>query len=70
MTHKRETAQKTAELSAAFLLLNDKGRDSALTILRTLDFAQSVMSTKAGGGRCAGRTLIEAFSCKSPQKDV
>ena len=44
MTYEKETAKRIAELNALFLTLNDKGQDGALTILRSLEFAQSVMS--------------------------
>lgn len=43
MTHCKEDAQKIAELNSAFMTLSDKGKDSALTILRALSFAQAVM---------------------------
>lgn len=43
MTHENEMVKKIAELNALFLSLNDKGQDSALNILRSLEFAQSVM---------------------------
>ncbi|MDE7260544.1 MAG: hypothetical protein K2N78_00535 [Oscillospiraceae bacterium] len=43
MTHNRGDAQRIAELNATFMMLNDKGKDSALTILRALSFAQAVM---------------------------
>ena len=45
MAHSDEDVRKIAELNAAFVTLNDKGKDSALTILRTLRFAQAVMGT-------------------------
>ncbi len=44
MTHRKEDIQKIAELNSTFMTLNDKGKDSALTILRALSFAQAVMS--------------------------
>ncbi len=44
MTRDNETAKKVAELNTLFLMLNDKGQDNALNILRALKFAQSVMS--------------------------
>lgn len=47
MTHSREDAYRIAELNATFLTLNDKGKDSALTILRALSFAQAVMGADA-----------------------
>lgn len=46
MTH-REDTQRIAELNSLFLTLNEKGQESALTVLRALEFAQSVMSTEA-----------------------
>lgn len=49
MTHSRENAQRVAELNSTFMLLNDKGKDSALTILRALSFAQAVMGADTYG---------------------
>lgn len=43
MTHNKEDVQRIAELNSTFMTLNDKGKDSALTILRALSFAQAVM---------------------------
>lgn len=43
MTQNKEAANKIAELNALFLTLNEKAQDSALNILRSLEFAQSVM---------------------------
>lgn len=43
MTQEREDVKRIAELNALFLTLDDKGQDSALTLLRSLGFAQSVM---------------------------
>ena len=43
MTQNKEAASKIAELNALFLTLNEKAQDSALNILRSLEFAQSVM---------------------------
>lgn len=45
MAQEREDVKRIAELNALFLALDDKGQDSALTILRSLGFAQSVMGT-------------------------
>ena len=45
MAHCKEDVQKIAELNSTFMMLNDKGKDSALTILRALSFAQAVMGT-------------------------
>lgn len=53
MTHCEKSIQKIAELNSTFMALNDKGKDSALTILRALSFAQAVMGAdtyeEAGG---------------------
>lgn len=46
--HGAPDARKIAEWSAAFLLLDDRGKDSALDILRALRFAQSVLDAEAG----------------------
>lgn len=43
MTQNKADVKRLAELNALFLTLDDKGQDSALTILRSLGFAQSVM---------------------------
>jgi len=43
MTQKKGTSKKTAELQDIFLELNEKGQETALTILKSLAFAQSVM---------------------------
>ena len=48
MTHNNEDVQKIAELNSTFMALNDKGKDSALTVLRALSFAQAVMDAKIG----------------------
>ncbi len=61
MTQKRTDAQKIAEMNAIFLTLNEKGQESALTILKSLEFAQSVMcgeSEKPQEGPC-GREHCE-----------
>lgn len=43
MTQKQDGTQKLAEMNAIFLGLNEKGQESALMILKSLEFAQSVM---------------------------
>ncbi len=50
MAHSKEDPQRIAELNAAFMVLDDKGKDSALTILRALSFAQAVMGADACEG--------------------
>lgn len=46
MTQEKEDARRVKEWKAAFMLLDDKGKDSALTILKALRFAQSVAETQ------------------------
>ena len=46
ITHNRDNTQKIAELNSIFEGLNDRGKESALTILRALNFAQAVMSSE------------------------
>lgn len=43
MTQNREDVKRLEELTTLFLILNDKGKESALAVLRSLDFAQSLM---------------------------
>lgn len=43
MTQAKANVQRTAEFNALFLNLNEKGQEAALTVLRSLNFAQSVM---------------------------
>lgn len=43
MTQKQDSAQKLAEMNEIFLGLNEKGQESALMVLKALEFAQSVM---------------------------
>ena len=43
MTQSKDQIDKTTVLNSAFLSLNDTGQDGALAILRSLQFAQSVM---------------------------
>lgn len=47
MTQNRDDVQKVAELNALFVGLNAKGKDSALTILRALNFAQAVIGSES-----------------------
>ena len=43
MTQTRDEIQRIAEFNALFMNLNEKGQEAALTVLRSLEFAQSVM---------------------------
>ncbi len=44
MTQTKENARRTTEFDTLFMNLNEKGQEAALTILKSLDFAQSVMN--------------------------
>lgn len=44
MTQIKETVRRTTEFDTLFMNLNEKGQEAALTVLRSLDFAQSVMN--------------------------
>ena len=41
MTQNRDESEKIAQLGSLFSSLDDRGQDSALAILRSLQFAQS-----------------------------
>ncbi len=56
MTHSKEDARRMAELNDTFMSLNDKGKDSALTILRALSFAQAVMGAEEAGDAARQQT--------------
>lgn len=43
MTQTKSNVQRTDEFNVLFMNLNEKGQEAALTVLRSLDFAQSVM---------------------------
>lgn len=47
MTHEKKNVKRIAEFNALFLTLNDKGQEAALTVLQSLDFAQSVMCSQS-----------------------
>lgn len=42
MTQTRDNIQRVAEFKTLFLNLNDKGQETALTVLQALEFAQTV----------------------------
>lgn len=44
MTQAKENVQRTTEFNTLFASLNEKGQEAALTVLKSLDFAQSVMN--------------------------
>ena len=43
MTQTKDNAKRINEFNTIFIGLNDKGQEGALTVLRALRFAQSVM---------------------------
>ncbi len=43
MTQTKENIQRMAEFNTLFMNLNEKGQEAALTVLKSLEFAQSVM---------------------------
>ncbi|WP_154666498.1 hypothetical protein [Anaeromassilibacillus senegalensis] len=49
MTQNEKQIKRIAELNSIFLTLDDKGQDSVLMILRSLDFAQTVMNLSQEG---------------------
>ena len=48
MTQTGDAMQKEAALRSILSQLDDKGKDSALAILKALGFAQAVMNSKTG----------------------
>ena len=51
MTQTKETVRRTTEFNTLFLNLNEKGQEAALTVLKSLDFAQSVMNVQRAESR-------------------
>lgn len=52
MTQTKEKIQHIAEFNALFMNLNEKGQEAALTVLRALEFAQSVMHAQKSDHPC------------------
>lgn len=50
MAQKQNEREKTEEMTAIFRGLNEKGQESAITVLRALKFAQSVMCQEENPG--------------------
>lgn len=44
MTQAKENVRYKTEFDTLFMNLNEKGQEAALTVLKSLDFAQSVMN--------------------------
>lgn len=53
MTQEEKGVKKEAEFNKLFLTLNDRAQDGALTILKSLAFAQSVMCSPKRMGEIA-----------------
>lgn len=51
MTQEKVNVQRIAEFNALFMALDEKGQETALTVLRSLDFAQSVMHLQGAAER-------------------
>lgn len=49
MTQEREAVKRMAEFRKLFLELNEKGQETALAVLRSLGFAQSVVCLQENG---------------------
>lgn len=43
MTQTKENVRRITEFDTLFMNLDEKGQEAALTVLKSLDFAQSVM---------------------------
>lgn len=63
MTQNKEEVERLAELNSLFLSLDDRGQDSALIVLRSLDFAQSVMCSSKQNEK--SRKQFSAFNKSS-----
>lgn len=57
MTQNEKQIKRIAELNSIFLTLDDKGQDSVLMILRSLDFAQTVMNLSQEGEKSSKNRL-------------
>ncbi len=59
MTQGKEDMRRNAEFNDLFMNLNEKGQEAALTVLKSLDFAQSVMySQRAENQRNPTKQLV------------
>lgn len=59
MAQNEKQIKRIAELNSIFLTLDDKGQDSVLMILRSLDFAQSVMNLSQEGEKSSKNVLLK-----------
>lgn len=64
MTQRKEDAQRNAKFNALFMNLNEKGQEAALTVLMSLDFAQSVMYSQGAENQ---RNPTKRRVSKSPE---
>lgn len=59
MTQVKVNVQRIVEFNALFMALDEKGQEAALTVLRSLDFAQSVMHLQGAENSSAKATCIK-----------
>ena len=52
MAQIKDNVQRAVEFNALFMDLNEKGQEAALTVLRALGFAQSVMFSQDVERQC------------------
>lgn len=52
MTQTRDNIQRVTEFNSLFLNLNDRGQETALTVLQALEFAQAVMFSQDTENPC------------------
>ena len=67
MTQENESVKKIAEFNALFLTLNEKGQDAALTVLKSLGFAQSVMCQQSDAQPRNPPMELASASCVYPR---
>lgn len=53
MTQTKENVQRIAEFHVLFRELDEKGQETALIVLRSLEFAQSVMHSPTADQQCS-----------------
>ena len=52
MAQKEKNIEKQRRFNELFLSLNDKGQEAAITVLQSLNFAQSVMCSQTSEEKC------------------
>lgn len=59
MAQTKGNIQRTSEFNTLFMNLNERGQEAALTVLRSLDFAQSVMYSQRTDQFDRDKQLVE-----------